>query len=130
LAGGRVDVVIFLDDANPLYDTPYGKEIAESLANVSTVISCQYSRNESAEASHYLAPVDHYLEAWADLSPKTGYNAIVQPTIHRIFDTRSAAESLLVWSDHEISGAIVKSDKETRGYYEYIRSNWEANVFP
>ncbi len=129
LAGGSVDVVIFLDDANPLYDTPYGKEIAEALSKVSTVISCQYSRNESAEASHYLAPVDHYLEAWADLTPRTGYHAIVQPTIQRIFDTRSAAESLLVWADHEISSAIIKSDKETRGYYEYIRSSWETNVF-
>ena len=130
LGSGRVDAVIFLDDANPIYDTPYGNEIQEGLSKLSTVISCQYARNESAEASNYLAPVDHYLEAWADLNPVAGYLAIVQPTIHRIFDTRSAAESLLVWADHEMSNAIRKSDKEVRGYYDYIRSRWETDVFP
>ena len=48
LNSGRIDAVIFLDDANPLYDTPYGREIEEALKSLSTVISCQYSKNESA----------------------------------------------------------------------------------
>lgn len=130
LSAGRIDAVVFLDDANPLYDTPYGRDIKEALETVPTVISCQYSKNESAEASHYIAPVDHYLEAWADLNPSTGYYALVQPTIQRIFDTRSAAESLLVWSEHDISKAIVKDDQEKRAYYDFIRSKWETDVFP
>lgn len=130
LTEGLVDAVIFLDDANPLYDTPYGREISEALKSVPTVIGCQYSRNESAEASHYLAPVDHYLEAWSDLNPSTGYHALVQPTIHRIFDTRSAAESLLVWSNHELSEAITTSEEEIRPYYSFIKSNWESTIFP
>ncbi len=130
LTGGRVDAVIFLDDANPLYDTPYGREIGEALKTVPTVISCQYARNESAEASGYLAPVDHYLEAWGDLNPGAGYYAIQQPTIHRIFNTRSAAESLLVWSGHDLAGAITANDKETRAYHDFIQSVWQTDVFP
>lgn len=129
LSGGRVDAVIFLDDANPLYDTPNGREIEEALSSVPTVISCQYSRNESAEASHYLAPVDHYLEAWSDLNPSAGYYAIVQPTIQRIFDTRSAAESLLVWSEHELAKDIQASNLEVRPYHDFIQSVWKQDVF-
>src|SRR5699024_2370236 len=96
LTGGRVDAVIFLDDVNPLYDTPYGNDIKEALESVPFIVSCAYSKNETAEASRYIAPVDHYLESWADLSPSSDYHALVQPTILRIFNTRSAAESLLV----------------------------------
>ncbi|MBY5959022.1 4Fe-4S dicluster domain-containing protein [Membranicola marinus] len=129
LQGGRVDAIIFLDDANPIYDTPFGREIEEALQSVKTIISCQYSKNESAEAAHYLAPVDHYLEAWSDANPSAGYHAIVQPTIQRIFDTRSGAESLLVWSEHDLADTIQKSNEEKRGYYEFIRSNWETDIF-
>ncbi len=130
LSGGRVDAVIFLDDANPIYDTPYGREIEEALKSVPTVISAQYARNESGEAAHYQAPVDHYLEAWSDLHPSAGYYAIVQPTIHRIFDTRSAAESLLVWAGHDLAKEIQAGGKEERPYHSFIQSNWETLVFP
>lgn len=134
VAGGRVDAVIFLDDVNPLYDTPYGKDIKEALELIPFVVSCAYSKNETAEAARYVAPVDHYLEAWADLSPSSDYHALVQPTIMRIFNTRSAAESLLVWADHELSEAIADKaqnyDKTTRAYYDFIKSTWEENIFP
>ncbi len=129
LSGGRIDAVIFLDDANPLYDTPYGRTIEEALKSVKTVISCQYARNESAEASHYVAPVDHYLEAWADLNPQSGYYAIVQPTIQRIFDTRSAAESLLAWAEHEMGSGNPTQKDDVRPYYSFMKSVWESEVF-
>lgn len=131
---GRVDAVIFLDDVNPLYDTPYGEELKEALESIPFVVSCAYSKNETAEAARFIAPVDHYLESWADLSPSSDYHALVQPTILRIFNTRSAAESLLVWADHELAADIVDKDqnydKKTRAYYDFIKNTWEEKIFP
>ncbi|GAA5220484.1 TAT-variant-translocated molybdopterin oxidoreductase [Membranihabitans marinus] len=131
LAGNKVDAVIFLDDANPVYDTPFGKEIQSALASVSLVVSCSNRINETAQSSGYVAPVDHYLEAWGDLQPNEGLLAIVQPTIERLFDTRSAAESLLVWANHSIASAIQNAKKgDERAYYSFIKDTWKTDLFP
>ncbi|WP_236974963.1 TAT-variant-translocated molybdopterin oxidoreductase [Membranihabitans maritimus] len=130
LNNGKVDTVILLDDANPVYDTPWGKEMAAGLEGVNTVISCSYSLSESSETSDYQAPVDNYLESWSDLQPSRDYLALVQPTIERLFDTRSAAESLLVWAESDIAEDIKKDGDGVRAYYNYIKETWESTFFP
>ena len=57
------------------------------------------------------------MEAWNDAEPKKGQFSIAQPTIAPLFNTRSAAESLLKWSGNDVS------------YYDYIRTYWNENIY-
>ena len=65
------------------------------------------------------------LESWNDYSPKKNTYTIAQPTIRPLFDTRSAAESLLIWA-----GLATHQGQESKNYYEFIKSNWKEFGFP
>jgi quinol:cytochrome c oxidoreductase iron-sulfur protein precursor len=63
-----------------------------------------------------VAANSHYLESWADTTPKKGYYTITQPTIRNLFDTRQFEECLMKWSGIEGS------------YHDFIQENWRTNV--
>jgi molybdopterin-containing oxidoreductase family iron-sulfur binding subunit len=113
---GKVDAVIVYD-ANPVYDTPMGGSFAAGLAKVETTISFNSKDDETGSACKYSCPDHHYLEAWNDAEPKTNSFSLAQPTIHPLFDTRAAQESLLKWSGNNTN------------YYDYIKANWKETVF-
>ena len=114
LKGGRYNGVIFYN-CNPVYDHPMGSEIAGALGNVSVSVSTSDRMDETANAVKMIAPDSHYLESWNDFELTTGTYSLAQPTISNIFDTRQAQESFLNWAG-----------SETKNYYDFIRSNWEA----
>ncbi|MBX9853442.1 MAG: TAT-variant-translocated molybdopterin oxidoreductase [Cytophagaceae bacterium] len=113
---GKVAAVIFYN-ANPVYDHPMGKELGEALSKVSLSISFSDRMDETSSKCAYVCPDFHYLEAWNDAEPKKGYYSLVQPTISPLFkDTRSAQESLLVWTGNNTD------------YYTYLTNNWKQNI--
>nr|MBS0037677.1 4Fe-4S ferredoxin [Saprospiraceae bacterium] len=125
IKAGRVDALIVLDEANPVYDLPEGKELKDAMAKVDLRISTATLPNETLRACNYACPTHHYLESWGDVNPTEGYYGLIQPTIHPLFDTREKEESLLRWAD-----ALPENDRKGRAYYHYIRNNWEENIFP
>jgi len=81
-------------------------------------LSFSNTLDETASLVDFVCPDNHYLESWGDAEPKKGLFSLVQPTINKLFDTRSAQESLLKWSSNNIS------------YQNYVSEYWKKNIYP
>lgn len=110
---------VFFMDSNPAYSSVLAKELTEGLSKVSLKVSFADRLDETAALCNVVAPVPHFLETWGDSNPVAGYYTIVQPTINPIYETRQAEQSLLLWSDNAV-----------KNYYQFVKSNWEANILP
>jgi len=114
---------VIMYGTNPAYSLPNGDEFNTALANAELSVSFG-DRIEETNAM-YLCPDHNYLEGWNDYNPTAGHYVIQQPTIHPLFDTRSAQESLLVWA-----GFAKRGDKTGSAYRDYIKSVWKTATYP
>lgn len=122
--GGGVDAVFVMDQANPAFDLPNSAAFVDGMKKVELLVSMSGYRNETAAKCQYIAPSNHFLESWSDAEPKRGHYSIIQPTIAPLMDTRQSEESLLTWC-----GSINLDKTAEQPYYEYLQSNWRANMF-
>ena len=117
LNNGGVDALFTLN-VNPSYSLQNAEAFNKGLEKVKLTVSLSDKLDETAKNFKYVAPNNHYLESWNDLNPEGNKFALVQPTISPLFDTRQAQQSFLTWADADIK------------YYDFIRSNWEKDLFP
>lgn len=120
---GAVGTVIVMG-ANPAYDRPDADKFAAAFAKVGTRISCTGIVDETTALCNYSTPTHHNLESWGDAEPRKGHYSLVQPTISPLFKTRQAEQSLLEWSD---SPKLNRQSEQP--YYEFVKANWQANMF-
>jgi len=113
---GTVKGLIIIN-SNPAYNLPKGDKFIEALGKLELTVSLNDKQTETDTLCQFLAPDHHYLESWGDAEPRNGHISIIQPTIDPLFDTRSAGESLLKFAGINQS------------YYDFIRENWNANIF-
>ncbi|MEM9846244.1 MAG: TAT-variant-translocated molybdopterin oxidoreductase [Bacteroidota bacterium] len=121
---GSADVVIFLDDVNPIFDLPNGTQFAGALSKAKTKVAIALTPNETAAACDYILPPPHFLEAWGDVEPKRGMYATIQPTIRPLFDTRQTEATLLMWADSQNFDATAEQP-----CYEYMKQTWQNEIF-
>ena len=114
--GGRVDTVIVWG-ANPAYDFYNAAGFSEALSKVKNKIAIAYQPNETTALCNAIAPTHHGLESWGDAQPKRGQLSLIQPTIHPLFNTRQAEETLLKWVGSNTS------------YESYLKNNWKNTAF-
>lgn len=114
---GIIDAMI-LYNVNPAYDYPESDKFVKGLKKIKLSISLSCMPNETAALCHYVCPDHHYLESWNDAEPQKGFFSLCQPTIHPLFDTRSAQESLLKWMGVEMK------------FEDYIQAYWKEHIFP
>ncbi len=107
------DAVIFIDDANPVYDFMGGAELAKNLADVQSIYFGT-KENETSKVSKYVLAQNHTLESWGDAQPRKNYFGIRQPLVRPLYDTRQWEECLLKWSGDNTS------------LYKYIQNTWTA----
>jgi molybdopterin-containing oxidoreductase family iron-sulfur binding subunit len=103
---------------NPVYNHPRGEEIKTALSNIPLSLSFADRKDETTAACKFVCPEPHYLESWNDAEPKTGVYSLAQPAIQKLFDSRQPQESLAKWSG-----------EETPDYYDFLKSNWEREMF-
>ncbi len=108
---------ILMAECNPVYSLADGAKFGEALGKTLSIYFGE-RKNETADKSKVVAATNHYLENWGDAEPKAGIIATQQPTISRLFDTRSYQESLLVWAGINTP------------YDEYMRANWDSTIMP
>lgn len=113
---GKINA-LFIYGANPIYSFVHAKEFSEGLKKIALSVSFSDRADETALQCKVIAPDHHYLESWNDVNAKKGIYAIVQPTIHPIYNSRAAQQSLLNWSDNSID------------YYQYIKNYWERVIY-
>ena len=114
---GEIHTLI-LSGVNPAYDHADAAGFMAGLAKVALSISTADRRDETSAAVHAMCPDHHFLEAWGDAEPVTGYLSLTQPTIAPLYDTRSVVESLLGWIG------------EPATHYAYLRDYWRTEVMP
>ena len=124
LQQGKVQA-LFVYGVNPLFDRLGGNTLIERIKQVPLVVSFAQRRDETAEIAGYICPDHHFLESWTDTEPASGIFSISQPTIHPIFDTRSALETLKQWTK-----AGNEAPGEKKNTYQLLRDYWQAEVFP
>jgi molybdopterin-containing oxidoreductase family iron-sulfur binding subunit len=122
IKNGVVDLLIVYG-ANPVYDTPYGKELETTLAKVKNKISFALVNDETTALCSVIAPTTHYLESWGDVEVKDGEYSIIQPTIAPLFNARPAELSFLKWAQSETVDLAAEQP-----YYEYIKNHWQSSV--
>jgi len=105
---GAVGALIVLG-CNPSYDWIDADSFNTGLAKVGASVSMNLYVDETGSRCNYKAPDHHFLESWNDQSPLEGRVDLVQPTINKLFNTRQAPESFLVWAGN------------TTPYYNYVR---------
>lgn len=115
LAGA--DAVIFLDEANPVYDYMNGEAVAKALPGVGLSIAFVSKENETSKLCKYALSQTHWLEAWDDKMPRKGHYSLQQPLVRPLFDSRSWQDALLTWSG------------DSTKYYDFLRQSWQSDVF-
>jgi hypothetical protein len=88
MKSGKVDALIFVGDANPVYDTPEGAAFKDAMAKVGLKISTSGMPNETLVYCNYACPANHTLESWSDVQPRKNTYGLIQPTIAPLFKTR------------------------------------------
>jgi molybdopterin-containing oxidoreductase family iron-sulfur binding subunit len=90
---GEVETLVTLG-GNPAYTAATSKSFVQLMGRVANTVSLSTARDETAAASSWALPANHYLESWGDLAATDGTVAIQQPLIAPLFGTRSAIEIL------------------------------------
>ena len=121
---GKVGAIIMWN-TNPVYSHANGESFKTGLEKVKLTVAISQYADETATNCKYVAAENHALESWNDFNPKMSHYAISQPTIRPLFETRSAAESLMTWA-----GISEYSGKDSTAYYDYMKVMWEKYGFP
>jgi len=90
--------MLFLLNANPVYDIPNGGRCVEALTKVPFVVSFASTLDESAAHADLILPASTFLEVWGDdYLEGTGYAGISlrRPVVEPIHDTRDPGDVLL-----------------------------------
>jgi molybdopterin-containing oxidoreductase family iron-sulfur binding subunit len=96
MQAGQVEVLI-VAGVNPVYDAPASLKFAEALARVPFVVSLNDRLDETSLLADFLAPASHPLECWSDVNLPKGLQAVQQPVIQPLFDTRGLLDLLVEW---------------------------------
>lgn len=117
LRDGKVRALVIYG-VNPAFDLPGGDGLAGALQKVPLLVSLAQRMDETAALARYVLPDPHYLESWNDNEAVSGLVGVSQPTVHRLGDTRSVAETIAHWNGKP------KPD------YDILREHWKAAIFP
>lgn len=112
---GQVGLLI-THNLNPAYVFSGQADFAKGLKKVGTSVVVSHKYDESAQLATLVAAESSYLEAWGDHNPADGHYSLQQPTINKLFNTRSFEECLLAWS--QTPGSAV----------DYLKNYWTANI--
>jgi Fe-S-cluster-containing dehydrogenase component len=109
---------VVLWDVNPVYNHPESERIKAAIEKTPLTIALANSPDETTELCQFILPAPGYLESWDDAEYKKGVVSVMQPTLHRLLNTRQPQESLLAWMGTETT------------WPDYIRNHWLTDIFP
>lgn len=103
--------VLFLYDANPVFETPGGAKFAQAFEKIPFVVSFSTFMDESAELADLILPEPTFLERWGDdYIEGFGYPGIAlrQPVIEPLYETLNTCDFLLKVAE-TLGGEIAKA---------------------
>jgi len=90
--------MLFLYDANPLYETPGGEKFIEAFKQIPFIVSFSSLMDESAQYADLVLPEPIFLERWQDdYIEALGYPGVAlrQPVVEPLHDTMNTGDFLL-----------------------------------
>lgn len=115
LKAGKVGTLAMYD-VNPAYTLPASAKFSTLVKKASKTFDFTVKKDETSALTETVAPISHNLEAWADYQPFDGAYFLAQPTINKLFDSKSL---------YDIANYLLGS---TKSAYETIRGYWESKV--
>ena len=97
---------------------PNRDSLAAAIEKVPLVVSCAERVDDFASLAHFVCPVHHSLESWADAEPVAGIVSLSQPTLEPLGNTRPLLESLSLWSGGRGTA------------YDIIQTHWQSEILP
>ena len=116
---GRVQMLLIVGEANPVYSAPADLKFGEALQKVAWRAHSGLFYDETAELCQWHVPSTHYLEMWSDARSVDGTVSIVQPLLQPMYGGKSP---------HEIIATL--SDRAERNGYDVVREYWAAMTAP
>lgn len=110
LEGYPLDV-LFLYDANPVFEAPGGSKFAQAFEKIPFIVSFSTFMDESAQLADLVLPEPTFLERWGDdYIEGFGYPGIAlrQPAIEPLYDTMNTCDFLLKVAE-TMGGNIAKA---------------------
>ena len=120
----EVDTLVF-HRSNPLFDSPYKKELAKALTRAPFIVSTASFFNDTTRFADMILPEPVWLEKW-DLSRKVpGFEflhvGVQQPVIEPLYDTRQIGDALIQVADS--IGRNMTSISSGKTYKDYIATH-------
>jgi anaerobic selenocysteine-containing dehydrogenase/Fe-S-cluster-containing dehydrogenase component len=119
---GPKDVLIVCG-TNPAFTMPGA---AELIRQAGTVVYLGAMDDETAQLAHWALPVDYPLEAWGDYEPYVGVHELIQPTMTRLYDTRSTGDVLIALA--KATGKPLRRGEPAREYVDFqswVIARWQ-----
>jgi molybdopterin-containing oxidoreductase family iron-sulfur binding subunit len=125
LARGTVGALLILGGNPALVD----RRIAAALPSAAFSLSTSERLDETAALATVHAPQGHFLESWRDHRPRAGVDAMGQPCVAPLFETRAETASLLAWAgapadDH----ALLQARWRREVLHDTADATWDAAV--
>jgi Fe-S-cluster-containing dehydrogenase component len=120
-AQGKFAVGIFWG-ANPAYS--FNASLwKQAVSKIPETYRIGLYEDETALDCNWRLPDRHWLEAWGDFESSSDFVGLRQPVMGALHDTRQAEDLLL-------SCMRNLGMPTARNYFEYIKSRWQADVYP
>ena len=110
---GRVQALLIVGEANPVFTAPADWKFAEALQKVAWRAHSGLFHDETAELCQWHVPSTHYLEMWSDARSIDGTVSIVQPLIQPMYGGKSP---------HEVMGTL--GERAEQSGYDIVRGYW------
>lgn len=114
---GKVGVLINFN-TNPVYSYYRSQQVKSAFSKIRYSISLVEKEHETTQFTQAIAPIPNGLESWGDYQFSSNIYSLAQPTIQKIYSTRSFQDSLLKW---------MKSSKD---YYSILKEFWTNSILP
>jgi MoCo/4Fe-4S cofactor protein with predicted Tat translocation signal len=110
---GRVQALLMIGEANPVFTAPADWKFAEALQKVAWRAHSGLFHDETAELCQWHVPSTHYLEMWSDGRSIDGTVSIVQPLIQPMYGGKSP---------HEVMATL--GERAEQSGYDIVREYW------
>jgi anaerobic selenocysteine-containing dehydrogenase/Fe-S-cluster-containing dehydrogenase component len=115
--------VLLVHETNPAYSRPGA---AAQIAKAGTVVYLGTLLDETAELAHWVLPVDSHLEQWGEYQPTPGVMGLMQPTMGRLYDTRSPGDILLELARHAGRPLARGGGAAPADFAAWLRARWSG----
>jgi len=115
--GINANSVVVFAGVNPVYTMANGSALAKQIQGAKASIALVSGHDETSSVCSHIAAANHFLESWGDAEVREGSYSLQQPSISKLFNTRSLEECLLAWNGNSSS------------HYQYLKDFWSTQMF-